>query len=133
MPSRPSFTRAAITALLLGSGGAAWADEQRIVPTGTNQQIDFLASVNPDCSSPGLPTVRLVAGPDKGTVTTEKARDFKPFPRGNVRSACNGRRVTGLRVFYRSAKDFIGTDHVQILVISANGTGREARYAIQAR
>jgi hypothetical protein len=113
--------------------GAAQADETRIVPSGSNQQIDFFASVNPDCSSPGLPTVRLVDGPNQGTITTDKARDFLPFAPGNVRAACNRKRVAGVKLFYRSAKGFMGTDHVRILIISAAGTGREARYDIQSR
>ena len=113
--------------------GPALADETRIVPSGTNQQIDFFASVNPDCSSPGLPVVRLVDGPQAGTITTDKGRDFMAFARGNPRSSCNKRRVAGVKMFYRSPKGFMGTDHVRILVISASGTGREATYAIQAR
>ncbi|MCW6508984.1 hypothetical protein [Lichenifustis flavocetrariae] len=113
--------------------GALRAEEARIVPSGVNQQIDFFASVNPDCSTPGLPTVRLVEGPSRGTVTTDKGRDFMTFARGNVRSACNKRRVMGVKLFYRSEKGFMGVDRVKILVISAAGTGREAIYAIQAR
>ncbi|MDX7953632.1 hypothetical protein P7D22_20930 [Lichenihabitans sp. Uapishka_5] len=119
--------------LIAGTVEAAHADEARIVPSGTNQQIDFFASVNPDCSTPGLPTVRLIDGPQAGTVTTDKGRDFMAFPHGNPRSACNKRRVAGLKMFYRAPKGFMGTDHVRILVISANGIGREASYAIQTR
>ena len=36
------------------------ADTTKFVPTGSNQQIDFFASVNPDCSPAGLPVVRLI-------------------------------------------------------------------------
>ena len=124
-----------LLALLAGAAGLgpALADETRIVPSGANQQIDFFASVNPDCSSPGLPTVRLIDGPQAGTITTDKGRDFMAFPRGNIRSACNKRRLVGLKMFYRAPKGFMGMDHVRILVISASGTGREASYAIQAR
>lgn len=127
-----TFSLSALLAVVALSGPAV-ADETRIVPSGANQQIDFFASVNPDCSSPGLPTVRLVDGPQAGTVTTDKGRDFMTFPRGNPRSACNKRRVAGVKMFYRSPKGFMGTDHVRILVISGSGTGREASYAIQAR
>jgi hypothetical protein len=119
----------AMTALI----GPARADEARIVPSGSNQQIDFFASVNPDCSSPGLPTVRLVDGPNQGVITTDKARDFLPFAHGNVRSACNKKRVAGLKLFYKSPKGFMGTDHVRILILSSAGTGREASYDIQSR
>ncbi len=124
-----------VSALLIAAApfAPALADETRIVPSGLNQQIDFFASVNPDCSSPGLPTVRLIDGPQAGTITTDRGRDFMAFPHGNVRAACNKRRVAGLKMFYRSPKGFMGTDRVRILVISASGTGREATYSIQAR
>ena len=122
----------AASALIIGPA-AARADETRIVPSGSNQQIDFFASVNPDCSSPGLPTVRLVDGPSQGAITTDKARDFLPFSHGNVRAVCNRKRVAGVKLFYKSAKGFMGMDHVRILIISAAGTGREANYDIQSR
>lgn len=128
--SRPLLTCLALAALSIAPAQAA---ETRIVPSGVNQQIDFFASVNPDCSTPGLPTVRLIDGPQAGMITTDKARDFMTFPRGNPRSACNKKRVAGVKMFYRSPKGFMGTDHVRILVISASGSGREADYAIQAR
>ena len=123
---------AAVATLVAGLGHAL-ADETRIVPSGANQQIDFFASVNPDCSSPGLPTVRLIDGPQAGTITTDKGHDFMAFSHGNPRAACNKRRVAGLKMFYRAPKGFMGMDHVRVLVISASGTGREASYAIQAR
>ena len=127
------FRRLLIAATRGAHAGAARADGTRIVPSGTNQQIDFFASVNPDCSSPGLPTVRLVDGPNQGVVTTDKARDFLPFAHGNVRAACNRKRVAGVKLFYRSAQGFMGVDHIRVLIISAAGTGREATYDIQSR
>ena len=119
-------------ALAMASGPSV-ADEARVVPSGRNQQIDFFASVNPDCSSPGLPTVRLVEGPNQGQITTDKAKDFMNFARSNPRSACNRKRVPGVKMFYRSATGFMGVDHVRVLIISASGTGREANYAIEVR
>ena len=120
--------------ILLAAATAAQADDiPRTVPSGTNQRIDFLASVNPDCSSIGLPTVRLVTGPDHGVVTTDRARDFLPFPKTNPRSRCNSRRVAGLKLFYRSKNAFFGVDRVRLLVISAEGVEREATYVIQVK
>ena len=103
------------------------------MPSGANRQIDFLASINPDCSSIGYATVRLVDGPSHGVVTTDKGRDFRPFAAGNPRHVCNGRRLAGLKVLYQSEQGFYGTDRVRILVIAASGTEREASYAIRVR
>ncbi len=122
-----------LAACLAVTASAQAAELIRTAPSGKNQRIDFLASVDPDCSSPGLPTVRLVDGPNNGVITTDKARDFLPFPRGNIRSRCNGRRVAGLKVFYQSTTEFFGTDRVRLLVISASGAEREATYVIRVR
>ncbi|UDL93892.1 hypothetical protein LGH83_15200 [Lichenihabitans sp. PAMC28606] len=111
----------------------AFADEMKAVPSGVNRQIDFFASVNPDCTSVGTPTVRLVDGPSRGTITTDKGRDFMVFPRSNVRHVCNRRRLSGLKLFYKSQSGFLGVDHVRVLILSASGTGREATYAIDVR
>ena len=122
-----------LSLLLVAATTARAADIPRTVPSGTNQRIDFLASVNPDCSSIGTPTVRLVTGPDHGVVTTDKARDFLPFPKSNPRSRCNSRRVAGLKLFYRSKSAFFGVDRVGLIVISAEGVEREATYVIQVK
>ena len=119
--------------LLAASASAHAADQARTVPSGRNQRIDFFASVNPDCSSIGLPTVRLVEGPSNGVVTTDKARDFMSFPKSNIRSKCNGKRVAGLKLFYQSTTEFFGVDRVRLLVISASGGEREATYVIQVK
>lgn len=122
-----------LLALVISATAAQAADIARTVPSGKNQRIDFLASVNPDCSSIGIPTVRLVEGPDNGVVTTDKAKDFLPFPKTNVRSKCNGKRVAGLKLFYQSTSEFFGVDRVRLLVISASGGEREATYVIQVK
>ncbi len=115
------------------STAAAAADQTRTVPSGKNLQIDFYASVNPDCSSIGFPTVRLIDGPNDGVITTDKARDFMSFPRTNVRFKCNKRRVAGLKLLYQSTTEFFGTDRVRLLVISASGGEREATYVINVK
>lgn len=120
--------------LLLGlSTSAAAADQVRTVPSGKNVRIDFFASVNPDCSSIGLPTVRLIDGPGNGVITTDKARDFMSFPQTNVRAKCNKRRLAGLKLLYQSTTEFFGIDRVRLLVISASGGEREATYVINVK
>lgn len=119
--------------LLVTATAARAAEIARTVPSGKNQRIDVLASVNPDCSAIGIPTVRLVEGPDHGVVTTDRAKDFLPFPKTNIRSRCNGRRVMGLKLFCQSTTEFFGADRVRLLVISASGGEREAVYAIQVK
>ena len=69
-----------ICLLLLVTTGAQAGEEVRTVPCGRNQTVDFLASVNPGCSSPGIPTVRRIEGPSNGVVTTDKAGEGPQAP-----------------------------------------------------
>lgn len=119
--------------LLMSVSTAATADEARTVPSGVNQRIDFFASVNPDCSSIGIPTVRLIDGPSHGVVTTDKAKDFMAFAPPNPRSRCNRRRVAGTKLFYQSETQYFGIDRVRLLIISGSGREREATYVIQVK
>lgn len=128
-----TLKRLSFLAVLACGAQPAAADEIRSVPSGINRQIDFLASINPDCSSIGVATVRLIEGPSHGVVTTDKGRDFKPFAAPNPRHACNGRRLNGLKVFYQSEQGFFGVDRVRLLVVAASGTEREADYEIRVR
>lgn len=121
------------SAVLIPISGSAVAEIGKAVPSGTTQQIDFFASLHPDCSATGTPVVRLIDGPTKGLITTEKGRDFLLFPKGNPRSRCNLRRVSGVKLLYRSADAFVGTDKVRILILSGSGESREATYAIEVR
>ena len=130
---RPTTPFALSLLALIAIAAPARAEIGRTVPTGSTQQIDFFASLHPDCSPTGTPVVRLVEGPSKGMVTTERGRDFMAFPRGNPRSRCNARRVAGTRLFYRSADNFFGVDHVRLLILSGSGQGREATYSIEVR
>ncbi len=126
-------TSLAALCLLAALTTPALADATKFVPTGSNQQIDFFASVNPDCSPAGLPVVRLIEGPYRGVITTDKGRDFLPFPASNVRHTCNRKRLAGTKLFYKSAPHMIGADHVKLLILSGSGAGREADYDIQVR
>lgn len=125
--------RCGLLLLVLPAATAHAADQLRTVPSGKDRRIDFFASVNPDCSSMGIPTVRLIEGPSDGVITTDRARDFLPFPRTNIRAKCNGRRVAGLRLLYQSTTEYFGSDKVRLLVISASGGEREATYVISVK
>ena len=122
-----------LSVVLACSTAGAWADEIKSVPSGINRQIDFLASINPDCSSIGFATVRLIEGPAHGVLTTDKGRDYRPFAKPNPRHACNKKRLAGLKVFYQSETGFVGTDRIRILVVAASGSEREATYEIRVR
>jgi len=70
----------------------------RVVPSGTRQQIGFYVSLNPDCTASGDVTVRVTKQPEHGTVESVGRTDFVQYPKESTRAKCNQHRVRGTLV-----------------------------------
>jgi len=127
--------RSAITiALALFSATAAQAQSAtKYAVSGRPLKLSFFNSTNPDCSTVGRPTIRLIRAPEHGRVTVTQATDFPNFPVSNIRNQCNRRRVAGAAIYYTSQRGFVGTDYVQAEIIFASGNLRQASYTINVR
>src|SRR5262245_49865344 len=101
--------------------------------SGQPLKLTFFNSTNPDCSSVGRPTIRIVRAPDHGRVTVVQTTGFPNFPSSNIRSECNRRRVQGATINYVSQRGFVGTDYVQAEIIFASGNFRQVSYIINVR
>lgn len=105
----------------------------RTVAAGATLRLVFASSVNPDCTSRGLNTVRVTQQPVHGTVRAEEARDFPTFPPNNIRSACNKTKVPGMALLYTPEAGFVGTDYLSLETISIDGGDREFRVALTVK
>src|SRR4051794_6852527 len=98
-----------IVAALAFSTVAAQAQfANRIAASGKQIKLGFFATVNPDCSSTGDPTVRITQAPEHGRVSIPAGRDFPIFSEPNPRTVCNTRRVQGRIASYVSERGFVG-------------------------
>jgi hypothetical protein len=88
------------------------------VVSGERQRIDFISVLNPDCSSAGYVTVRVIAPPAHGELTTEKGIDYPTYPKNNQRYQCNLKKVPLVNIYYRSVPGYVGVDTVTIEWIS---------------
>ena len=88
------------------------------VVSGERQRINFISVLNPDCSSAGYVTVRIITPPAHGELTTEKGIDYPSYPKGNQRYQCNLKKAPLVNVYYRSNPGYIGVDTVTIEWIS---------------
>jgi len=88
------------------------------VVSGERQRIDFISVLNPDCSSAGYVTVRVIAPPAHGELTIEKGIDYPTYPKDNQRYQCNLKKVPLVNVYYRSISGYLGVDTVTIEWIS---------------
>lgn len=108
-------------ALWCSAAQAQWFARPFNVPSGGSVKIGFYASVNPDCSDAGAWTFRVTQPPRNGRVVVERARDFVYFQPSNPRSACNQRRVQGLKIRYVAQRGYTGDDSFSGELFSPRG------------
>ncbi|MGH8461152.1 MAG: tetratricopeptide repeat protein [Stenotrophobium sp.] len=92
--------------------------------SGTRKLVDFLYEVNPDCSSPGLPTVNVKEAPAHGTVVIENGSEFTRFPEDSKYYDCNLSPHPAVIVSYTSQVDFIGEDRFVLDTVFPDGQPR---------
>ena len=107
------------------------APQHRPALAGTPRVLSFWYYVDPDCTSPGAPKMRIVSPPAHGKLRVIEAEGFPSFPEDNVRFECNKKRVTGTYVTYTAPSGFAGDDAVTLDVLYDNGTTRRSQYALQ--
>ena len=88
------------------------------VVNGQRQRVDFISVLNPDCSTAGYVTVRIVAPPAHGELTTEQGIDYPAYPKENQRYQCNLRKAPIVNVYYKSNPAYVGVDTAIIEWIS---------------
>jgi hypothetical protein len=93
-------------------------------------RLDFLFSLNLDCSSTGYAMVQVIEAPTHGKATVANGTGFSTFPANNPRSACNKSRSDGAVVFYDPEPGFVGTDSVEIDVTFPSGSSQRRHYTI---
>jgi len=115
------------------SGGNASSSSLKIsraVPVDHKGPIDFFGEFNPDCSSAGLPTVRVPMQPQNGTITVENGLGYTNFPPDNQRYDCNKRPSEGLHVFYEPHPGFVGSDQATVDFLTASGREVQRNYSV---
>jgi hypothetical protein len=105
----------------------------RVAPTDQALQLAFLFALNPDCSSLGYATVRIIEAPKHGKLAIEQGTGFSTFLESNQRFACNKRRTDGVNVSYTPEAGYVGTDSMLLDVINADGSYNKRHYAIEVK
>jgi hypothetical protein len=98
--------------------------------SGNRQKIDSAGSLNPDCTSQGIPTIRIVRPPINGRLTVEQSEDYLNFPKDNPRSQCSTRKSPAMIFYYMSNSGYVGPDVATIEIIYTGGTLRNIQYNI---
>jgi Domain of Unknown Function with PDB structure (DUF3857)/Transglutaminase-like superfamily len=108
-------------------------ERTRVVASDQKLRLDFLYALNPDCTSIGFATVRIIEQPHHGRITVENGTGFTNFPQNNLRYQCNKSRADGVVVIYEPHSGFTGTDSVNIEAIYPTGTSGKRHYSIEVK
>ena len=115
-----------------GTEGVQKYQFTRIVPSGTNQRIEFITALNPDCTSSGDVNVRVTSQPEHGKVEITSTSGFPSYSKESNRYKCTQHRVKGVLVNYKAEK-YVGDDAFDLLVLYPGGFAREVHYDISVR
>jgi hypothetical protein len=105
----------------------------RTVASGGRQRIGFFYYVNPDCTSGGYMTVRIITLPAHGELTADRGVDYTNFPKENQRYQCNLIKSPVVNVYYKSNFGYLGTDSTLIEAASPIGTTISSIYTITVK
>lgn len=110
------------TVQLTNGGSEATVRKGVTLAAGTSARLEFLTSINPDCTPTGhAPTVRVLRPPQHGSLDVAPVQDYPAFVRGNARFSCNKVRVPGTLMTYRPQADFVGTDDFTYEIFTGGG------------
>jgi hypothetical protein len=105
----------------------------RVMASDQELRLDFLYSLNPDCSSIGFAKVRVMKEPDHGKVTVDNGTGFTSFARDNQRFDCNKSRSDGVVIMYKPEAGYVGADSVTLDAIYPSGTEQKRNYKIEVK
>jgi hypothetical protein len=122
---------------------AAWpasAQEQprpveisRIVAAEVKSRIQFLVSLQGDCSSSGRTTVRVLEPPQHGKLTIEYGQATSGYPKDSQLYNCNTRKSDGVLIFYESHPEYLGPDSVTLYAIFPSGNASKYHHSIDVK
>jgi len=120
------------TARIWGAEGLQRLQFARTVPSGTNQRMEFITALNPDCTPSGDVNVRVIKQPEHGKLETTPTSHYPVFSKQSDRYKCNQHKVKGVLVSYKAEK-YDGEDAFDILIMYPGGFAREVHYEISVR
>ena len=106
---------------------------QNVTPVGVMDQklrLGFFSSLNPDCSSLGFDSVRIIEEARHGTVAIDHGESFSNYAQDNSRFECNKHPTEGTIVSYEPNAGFTGADSITIEAISPSGGAFKRHYMI---
>ena len=91
-------------------------------PPGTTTTVNFAFSINADCSSDGLPTVRIDKQPANGIARAVPRDGFTRMSQAGLPALCSDKKISGVAVEYTPNKNYLGPDFLEFETVTKTGT-----------
>jgi len=101
----------------------------RYVISGKSIVLYFEHALDLNCS-PGEFDVRVLKYPEHGTVELVSADGLAAFPEDNPRSKCNGKKVKGIKIIYKSSPEYAGPDAIHVMSYAESGLALETHWKL---
>ena len=90
--------------------------------SGTALTVYYFYSLNPDCTSAGVPFVEVARASGHGSVIVQKGvNHYTEYPSTSQRYKCNVNKSASVAVTYTSDATFLGTDRFSVRCIYPSG------------
>jgi len=96
-------------------------DLNKVVLTGEKIRLTHYQALDPDCTSQGKTTIRILKEPQNGRTEVASVRAFPNYEKDNVRAKCNEQQVDASGLWYVSNVSFKGQDLIELEVIFPRG------------
>jgi opacity protein-like surface antigen len=94
----------------------------RHVLSGSATNLVFLVPLNLSCGTRGGYEIQITKEPEHGTAEVVSATEFyKAPPDNNTFAHCNGKKVNGIAVTYKSTNGYQGADDLEVLELGPLG------------
>ena len=106
---------------------------ERTVASFNKTQLSQYHQLKTDCTALGKVVVRITAQPKNGSAEVEEGEVVPNIDKDSIYFSCNGKKVTGSRLIYTSAENFVGKDSIEIEAFFPQGSSRKEKYIITVK
>jgi hypothetical protein len=104
-----------------------------IVVSGERTRVGITFHLNPDCTSAGKITVRLLEAPKNGTVEILTERTYADYEKTDPKFKCNEQLSEMPAFYYTSREGFKGRDRFSIEIFYPNANYRKRVFNVDVR
>lgn len=112
--------------------GVRQVSHDKSVTSGHRERVGRAWHINPDCSTAGAPTIRVVEPPTHGKLTLVAEKEALTGAKGGF-AKCNSTKQSMIDYYYQSSPGYSGSDTFTLRISFGNGTVKDSVTGIQVQ